>query len=379
MDHGKADTQLRSLRLASRLIDIQVDPGALVIPGSASSDGATGFYDAIVDWFADLTGFSESAAGVREHLVVEGELLRSDVNGREMRCGKLTTPSLAELRQTSSDRDGPVTVREVVADARALHIDATNSDAMFQVASQFNLLEMPSPTVTPERGVTGYWSDRTQGPACAVACGAGTIQRNWFAPVGGQLGQSAERQIDCATELAAALCERTGHTDLWEMRNGYLFATEDGLDSIAGVVAESSADDRDALLGTLRIGLHSNTEVTFGTTSETAGPIVSQAYCSAVPIGYSEHSTKRWEPLARLVLDATYEATLRAAAINAEATGNRSVFLTLVGGGVFGNPTKWITEAIHRAVTRLAGADLDIAIVSYGSRQPEVADLITHG
>ena len=115
----------------------------------------------------------------------------------------------------------------------------------------------------------------------------------------------------------------------------------------------------------------------FGTTSETAGPMVSQAYCSAVPIGYSEHSTKRWEPLARLVLDATYEATLRAAAVNAEATGNRSVFLTLVGGGVFGNPTTWIIEAIHRAVTHLVGANLDIAIVSYGSRQPEVADLIT--
>ena len=346
---------------------------------SAPSGGAAGFYDAVVDWFADLTGFSESAAGVREHLVVEGELLRSDVNGRETRCGTLTTPSLAELRQIVPDQNGPVTVREVVADARALHLNATNRGAMFQVASQFNLLEMPSPTVTPERGVTGYWSDRTQGPACAIACGAGTIQRNWFTPVGGQVGQSADRQIDCATDLAAALRERSGHDDLWEMRNGYLFATGDGLDSVADVVAECSTDDRDLLLGSLRIGLQSNTEVTFGTTSEAPGPIVNQAYCSAVPIGYSEHSAERWEPLARLVLDATYEATLRAAAVNAEATGNRSVFLTLVGGGVFGNPTTWIIEAIHRAVTHLVGANLDIAIVSYGSRQPEVADLITHG
>jgi len=93
---------------------------------SASSGGATGFYDSIVDWFADLTGFSESAAGVREHLVVEGALLRSDVNGREMRCGTLTTPSLSELRRTSLDRNGPVTVREVVPDARSLHLEAAN-------------------------------------------------------------------------------------------------------------------------------------------------------------------------------------------------------------------------------------------------------------
>ncbi|MEP1123387.1 MAG: hypothetical protein ABJH68_05795 [Ilumatobacter sp.] len=327
-----------------------------------------------MDWFADLTGFTENADAVREHLTIDGEIMRFAVNGREMRCGALTTPSLADLRRDRPERDGPVTVREVVADARALHLDPQNADAMFQVASQFNLLEMPAPSVTPERGVTGYWNDRTQGPACAIACGAGTIQRNWFAPVGDQIGQTAERQIDCAADLGNAL---GGAGDLWTMQNGYLFATGDGLDAVANMVSTSDDEQRDELLGALRIGLQSNTEVTFGTTEETPGHLVSQAYCSAVPVGYSDQPASRWEPLARLVLDATYEATLSAAAINAESIGNRSLFLTLVGGGVFGNRTEWIVDAIRRAVTRHENADLDVAIVSYGSSQPELRPLLT--
>lgn len=330
-----------------------------------------------MDWFAELTGFVETAAAVREHLSVDGEMLRSDVNGREMRCGTLTTPSLTELRGNRPERDGPVTVREVVADARALHLDPENAGALFQVASQFNLLEMPAPSVTPERGVTGYWGDRTQGPACAIACGAGTIQRNWFAPIGDQIGQTADRQIDGSADLGVALGRGVDGHDLWRMQNGYLFATGDGLDRVADTVSSCSEDERDALLGHLRIGLHSNTEVTFGTTADTPGHLVGQAYCSAVPVGYSDQPASCWEPLARIVLDATYEATLSAATVNAESTGNRSVFLTLVGGGVFGNRTEWIVDAIGRAVERHAGADLDVVLVSYGSSKPELRSLLT--
>src|SRR5437667_12141333 len=77
--------------------------------------------------------------------------------------------------------------------------------ALFQAASQFNLLEMVSPTVTPEHGVTRYQHDRTQGPACAIAAGAATIYRNYFAPVGGGYGQTAERQFDGLADLGDAL------------------------------------------------------------------------------------------------------------------------------------------------------------------------------
>eukprot|EP01045_Picozoa_sp_COSAG04_P042458 COSAG04_NODE_13423_length_606_cov_210.532544_1_plen_48_part_10 len=48
---------------------------------------------------------------------------------------------------------------------------------MFQVASQFNCLEMVSPGDQPEAGITRYALDHTQGPVCAMACPAGTVYR----------------------------------------------------------------------------------------------------------------------------------------------------------------------------------------------------------
>jgi hypothetical protein len=58
-------------------------------------------------------------------------------------------------------------------------------NAIFQAASQFNCLEFPNPRTVPEHGITAYFTDHTQGPACALACAAGTLYRNYFAPVAG--------------------------------------------------------------------------------------------------------------------------------------------------------------------------------------------------
>ena len=80
--------------------------------------------------------------------------MTSRAGGKVLRCGRLETPSLAELRERV--RDVPagkrIAVREVVADVQALHADAANAGTLFQVASQFNLLEMTSPDPTPEEG-----------------------------------------------------------------------------------------------------------------------------------------------------------------------------------------------------------------------------------
>jgi hypothetical protein len=52
-----------------------------------------------------------------------------------------------------------------------------------QAASQFNFLEFPSPGCLPEEGISNYANDHTQGPACAVACAAGTAYRNYLVPL----------------------------------------------------------------------------------------------------------------------------------------------------------------------------------------------------
>src|SRR5437763_11859741 len=108
-----------------------------------------------------------------------------------------------------------------------MHRSPENTGALFQVASQFNLLEMVSPTVTPEDGVTRYQHDRTQGPACAIAAGAATIYRNYFAPVGSDHGQTAGRQLDGLAELGQALSAalNTPTSALWKMQNGYALCT----------------------------------------------------------------------------------------------------------------------------------------------------------
>lgn len=332
-------------------------------------------YAVFETWFEKLTGFAEeSPEQVRANISVDGHILQSHVNGKTLVCGELETPSLAELRQRVQASDyetGAMTVREVVADVQELHTNEANTDALFQVASQFNLLEMVHEEVTPEEGITRYAKDHSQGPACAIAAGAGTIYRNYFAPVNGQTGQSATNQIDCLAYIGVAL----GNTDnrLWDMRNGYAWPSYDGLVEIGERLRALSEPKLDELRALLRLGLQWHTQVTLDDCTH----LVSQAYCSALPVGYLDHPHELWTEFARLILEATYEATLCAALLNASKTGNNTVFLTLVGGGVFENDPGWILDGLQRALDLFRDAALDVAIVSYGSSNPDIQHLVS--
>jgi len=325
-------------------------------------------------WFEALTGFpEESPQQVRANISVHGTALTSHVNGKVLVCGELETPSLAELREcvhSSRHQAGRISVREVVANVQHLHTNESNAGSLFQVASQFNLLEMVSPSVTPEEGVGVYENDRTQGPACAVAAGAGTIYRNYFTIVNGQIGQSAGNQIDCLADIGAAL--GNSESRLWGMRNGYALASHSGLVEISNRLRASSEKELDGLRQLLRIGIQWNTQVTLNESKH----MVSQAYCSALPVAYSHHPSSLWAGFARLVLEASYEATICAAILNSTRNGNNRLFLTLLGGGAFGNETDWIIGGIRRALHLYKRADLDIAIVSYGASNENVRQVV---
>lgn len=327
-----------------------------------------------MSWFTKLTGIDEeSPAQVREHLFVDDDCIACP-GSKRIAFGRLELPKLSELRRAVADlqtESRPSTVREVVGDVRALHADPANAGALFQVASQFNLLEMTGPSVTPERGVGIYENDPTQGPACAIACGAGTIYRNYFVDVDGQTGQSANKQIDCSADLGQRLGNTGGR--FWKMQNGYLLPSDEGLAEVTQTIRAASEADRETLLGQLRIGLQLDAEVTL----DGAGHRVSQAYCSALPVAYGRQPADQWTDFAQLILDAAYEATLAAAVINAVRTGNRVVYLTLLGGGVFGNRDDWIMAAIERAFRKHAQHGLDVRIVSYWQSKPVVAELVS--
>ncbi len=322
-----------------------------------------------MDWFERITGFAEgSYADTRAALSVVDGKLRSAHGGRACFVGELETPSLAELRERTRGLAGKPGAEPKLStlqgDVRRLHCQPLNNQALFQVASQFNLLEMASPDRTPEDGVTGYQDDRTQGPACAIAAGAATIYRNYLVPVAGGTGQTRERQIDCLADIGQALGNGAGA--LWEMRNGYALCSAAGLASIDSQLAAMSPEQRDHLRGLLRIGLHRDVEVT---EAAAPGQRVSQAFCSALPVAYTSVPAGKWQRFAALVLEAAYEATLLAAVLNRERTGCPTVFLTSLGGGVFGNDQAWIDRAMNRACETVRGYELDVRVVSYGGQK----------
>jgi len=324
----------------------------------------------LMDWFERLTGFREAGYDeTRSRLEIDGSRLRSRVNGRSYGIGHLELVSLQTLRErvrASGRPPGRTRVQVVTGDVRRLHQSREYAGALFQVASQFNLLEMVSEHVTPEHGVTRYAGDATQGPACAIAAGAATIYRNYFAPVGDHVGQTSTRQLDGLADLGAALGKVLNASvgALWTMRNGYALCTQPGLDAITGHLASTTPEQTDVWRGMLRIGFHRDVEVTDG--DGPVPPAVSQAFCSALPVAYSDVPRPRWQSFASLVLESAYEATLCAAVDNAQRGGTNIVLLTRLGGGAFGNDDAWIDAAMRRALHEAAAMDLDVRLVNHG-------------
>lgn len=326
------------------------------------------------DWFTELTGFSErSPDEVRDNIELRGTKIVSRVNGATYESGKLEIVSLLDLRNrviATGGGAGKLKLEEVIGDSKSIHADPRNAGAVFQVASQFNLLEMISPNVTPEKGVAVYESDPTQGPACAIACGAGTIYRNYFVELEGQIGQSSTKQIDCLSDLGKTL--GNSNSRLWKMQNGYALPSNDGLKEIATKLRRISEKELDELRGDLQIGVQWHTQVTINKCAH----LVTQAYCSALPVAYSGLSSFDWEPFATLVLEAAYEATLAVAILNALQTGNDTVYLTSLGGGAFGNNPTWIMHALSRAISLYKDTRLTVRMVSYRQPNPLVSKLI---
>ena len=101
------------------------------------------------DWFAELTGFRETNYdATRRQLVIEGDELVSTVNGKRYGIGTLEVATLAELcTRVEVSTGGRTTVCCVTGEAWAMHADPELEGALFQVASQFNLIEMTAPNV----------------------------------------------------------------------------------------------------------------------------------------------------------------------------------------------------------------------------------------
>lgn len=323
-------------------------------------------------WFKKLVGFEEENPDqVRANLTWKGGKLSSTINGATYEIGELEIPTLNQLRsrvkRVNLEKN---TVREAIGDIRSFHVSSTNNGSLIQAASQFNLLEMVHPGITPEQGVGRYEHDKTQGPACAIACGAGTIYRNYLIEIDGQIGQNRNNQIDCLSEIGNYF--KNSENEYWEMRNGYALVSKSGLDEISAQIEEMRNDEYEDVKGLLKVGIQRETQVTITDRLQK----VTQVYCSALPVGYSATDPMKWEKFARLILDGLYEATMLSALENREKTDNNRVFLTLVGGGAFRNQPEWIVESVVKNLEKYGSSGLEINFVSYGQSNKTVRRII---
>ena len=158
------------------------------------------------------------------------------------------------------------------------------------------------------------------------------------------------------------------------MQNGYALCTEQGLTRISEYFTQVGADEMERIRGLLRIGVHRDVDVTDDTLDNR--PVVSQAFCSALPVAYGRAPRAAWAAFGSVVLEAAYEATLWAAVENSRRSGSNIVLLTRLGGGAFGNDDCWIDAAMRRAIHKALQFDLDVRIVSYGTASQSVVNLV---
>jgi hypothetical protein len=286
---------------------------------------------------ADPTAFSFAPSGAA----------KLTVGGRKWDAGRFEVVSLATLKERapSAARRSRLWILDGISpitDIGALQAHASD-DTTFQVASQFNCLEAPGPTLT---SVTSYLSDPTQGPRASISAFPGTLLRHYAAPgPDGRFVQTNDgRQID----LLARVCDGA------RVQNGYLRARNIADAGRLLAALEARFDD-------ICVGVHDGVEVVLGydwAGSVPGSPRIAQVFTSTLAGGPYGNLEVIHEEICRYLLRAAYLGTLLAAA----AVARPRVVLTLIGGGVFGNPMEVIWDSLLWAVDQAEHLGLDVIV-----------------
>jgi hypothetical protein len=284
------------------------------------------------------------------------------VDTYEYHAGRFRCVSLHQLRQQLDIRRSStghqlklfaLTGPSPITDIGALQGSAA-PNSLFQVASQFNCLESPGAYLVP---VANYFSDPTQGPRASISAYPATLLRHYSAP---REGRQSLRYLQKDPQPQVNLLHRVALPGVAAVRNGYL--TADAVKDPA-TFARLLHDHFDEI----EVGVHEGAQVVLGANWD--GPVVghgpiAQVFTSTLAAGgYSrvDLSKGEWMNILRQLQRAAYLGTLLAAA----STGQRRVVLTLIGGGVFGNPLPLIWESIVWAcqqVQPLLAGDLSVVV-----------------
>ena len=272
-------------------------------------------------------------------------------------AGKFSTPSVGELenmvRNLKISNSKPCEIKFLSGPIEGHHRDRKYENATFQAASQFNCLEFIGDKTIPEQGIGKYQTDHTQGPACCMAAGGGTMYRNYFVKVGNskEVGQTAERQINNIEDTLEVL----GLENTVQVKGGHTRSAHE--EEMSTILNGISNEQRNKAIAALKVGIHNDVEVT-GPTPENSelwkpyGYTVNQVFVSACSLDQCQDENN-WKLLAEMVLYGSYLATLFSAIINAHRCkddGSNTVFLTDLGGGAFRNHHSWIKSARNAAL-----------------------------
>ena len=155
----------------------------------------------------------------------------------------------------------------------------------------------------------------------------------------------------------------------YKVKGGYTLAENEGLEELNRVLETKSVEQA---MEKLRIGVHEDVQVTTSSWGTKKHPnsshIITQVFGSACACAYSNNTCHLWAPFASMILRASYEATLLTAVKNMYKhegkEGSRKVYLTKLGGGVFGNSESWIKGAIEEACEKMKDFGLEVIVVS---------------
>jgi hypothetical protein len=320
------------------------------------------------EWFSYITGLSEPEFRKMDKSQIfkkneQGYLdLYHHTTGKPTMCGQLSILRVEDLISTLPDTITPeksvpieIITREDndaesirfvdVAYYQSVYGSTGTSDTVFQVASNFNGIEAINDDIYPDvqSFVEQYIYDRTQGPVASISAGGAAIARvhaAFFDTSEKDWMQTKEHQINIIEELHEYL----------PTHNGYI--------RFSGNEKElpQSDKEKDELFRKMHVCYHENVQVTSGHRTAQSIEIlkkpkyIDQVFCAAINIhqGESGRFNKTLPHIndsCQFILNSAYNSTY----LVTVAKKKKHLYLTLIGGGAFGNSRKWIFDAILNA------------------------------
>jgi hypothetical protein len=316
----------------------------------------------------------------------------------------------------------------IQGDIWELQSNSAHRGAVFQVASNFNALELLDHTDWPNK-LSNYHNDHTQGPSASVSAMPGLILRRYFIFPDEPHEQTAERQINLLGSwdhegqhgvpqnnnkgmfehnrvnskyaTLGFVCNgyyilpvptwasgwiSDGLLPLKEVESSGVFRASEGkspvdLSDMVDHVKDLLVNEREA--GNIFIGYHRDVQVTHRSYNERVSDpaqIIDQVFFAAINLGSGSGGANYWasgfgnvtQDLSKFFLMIAYKSILMSALLH----GKNKVFLTLMGCGVFGNKLGWVVDCLSQCKNLIKESGLEVNLVVYQKNEIEKSSLV---